>query len=447
MFIWNGSLFDVAGDGGGGGGAGIADATTSGGISTGFDIGNVDGELGDGSEFAESGETTGTEPLVDTTEEAEPIEDLPAEVSDEFDQDIGAPQIVDGPDGEKLYQYSAQQSQALQAQARFASELQTAIPDITVNDAIAHNVAYTDLSKIVHDIRRGTPEAATRFSQMILTEGGRGPFAGNLATALVNHLRTAQSPAYDQVKGIAEQELEKELYGLAAKAKMNPDKNIREGYTQLAKLLHYHLHNGEVREVEEYTAVDPLAERAKAVEARELALQQQEQQRVEAQQKAWVGAAKTTTARGLETAVKEALAAPTLKDRYSKDPELLSMTTTHVLKQVREHLAQDREWNARFDIQWDNAHDLGTRESLIEVTNSWLARAKSILKNQLPKMISSASNDRIRQSQSRHQQLQRASSASHRVPGASGVPTKQSIVRSANGFKRPDDYAKELDQL
>ena len=110
-------------------------------------------------------------------------------------------------------------------------------------------------------------------------------------------------------------------------------------------------------------------------------------------------------------------------------------------------MAQDKEWNARFDIQWENAHTSATKESLKEVTETYLARAKSILKSQLPKMLSSASTGVVEQSKARHEQLQKASSQSHRVPGATGKPTQQSIAPSAKRFAKPDDYSRFLDTL
>ncbi|HYV62620.1 MAG TPA: hypothetical protein VE958_08090, partial [Bryobacteraceae bacterium] len=197
-----------------------------------------------------SGETPDTTDQPDTGDE--PIPEDPAQPQhaaatehppESWDSEIGEPQIVDGPSGEKLHQYTPEQSLALHSNSRFAQELRAAIPDITVQDAISHDQAYTDLSKIVHDMRRGAPDGVQRFANMILKESGGSRFAAGLTEQLVNHVRQNDPMAYDGLKGGFEKDIEKELYSLALKAKNDPRPAVRDGYRQLAEWFHYHIAN------------------------------------------------------------------------------------------------------------------------------------------------------------------------------------------------------------
>jgi len=420
---------------------------------TGFDASSVDSFLSStdeakaeaaGTETTESTETADAEPLPGELETETEADVDPEGEQPEFDGEF-KPEVVEGADGKPRHQYTELQSKSLQASARFASELQAAIPDITVDDAIAHNEAYTDLSRMAHDMRRGTPDAVARFTSTLLNEAGNGPFVANLATSLLDHLRTANAPAYEQVKSTVEGDIEKEIIGLAKQVANHPDKSIRDGYTQLAKLLYFHFHNGDALDLEKHGAVDPLAQREQQLKAREEAIAQQETQRVQQQQQAWVGAVKNDVAKTLHAEVEKAM--EPYKARYAKTPELLTWAIQNVESQARKAVNADKEWAERFNIQWADAHSELSRESAKRVTDLYMARVRGILKTQLPKMLTSASNGAVEQNKARRQQLERASAPSHRVPGATGVPAKQSIAQPPGKFRTPDDYAKHLDRL
>lgn len=394
-----------------------------------------------GLESAESAENNDAEPIPGTeTGETTELEAEQPEFEGEF-----KPEVVDGADGKPRHQYTELQSKSLQASARFAGELQAAIPDITVDDAIAHNEAYTDLSRMAHDMRRGTPDAVARFTTTLLDEAGNGPFVANLATSLLDHLRTANQPAYEQVKSTVEGDIEKEIIGLARQVANHPDKSIRDGYTQLAKLLYFHFHNGDALDLTQHGAVDPLAQREQQLKSREEAIAKQESDRVVGQQKAWVGAVKNEVGKTLRSEIEKAI--EPYKSRYSKTPELLNWALQHVEKATRAAVNADKEWAERFNIQWADAHSELSRESAKRVTDLYMARVRGVLKTQLPKMLTSASNGAVEQNKARRQQLERASAPSHRVPGATGVPAKQSITQPPGKFKTPADYAAHLDRL
>ena len=389
-------------------------------------------------------ETTSEETTSAETEQEQQTEEQTEPVEGDFDAEIGAPTVVDGPDGTKLYQYSQEQSTALQSNSRFAAELRAAIPDITVNDAVAHSQAFTDLSRMVNDMRRGSEQSVDRFAQMIVGQG-KGGFVPSLAKSLVNHIRTNDSAAYEQIRGPVEQELGEEFFGLARKAANHPDKNVREGYRMLAQMFHYHMTGGETREVGTAEQADPLADRLKTIEARERAIQEADQEREQAQTTAWVGAAKVELANSLSNDIDEAM--KPYADRFGKNPAMLKLVKTGIIAQVKEAIAGDKDWRTRFDMQYETAQEERSKESAQRVINFYSARVRGILKNQLPKMISSASNGAISENRERRQQLERASSSSHRVPGATGAPARQSIVQQPGKFKSPADYAAELDRM
>lgn len=420
-------------------GTAIAEAPT--GETTGFDINGVDEMLA-----GDSHEATGTE---DATEEAaQPgtegeIEPAVEATADDWAEGI-APTVIDGPNGTKLHQYAEEQSRALQGHAKFVTELQAAIPDITVDDAVAHNHSHTDLIKIAADMRRGTPEAAERFANMVLKESGKSPFVGELASRLVQTVKSTHPEAYARIQDAVETELENELYALAQKVASHPDKNIKDGYAQLAQLLYYHRHNGETKPVGQHAAVDPLAEREAKIQQREKEAADRDRTATEQRQGAWKSAAVSQTGTQLRSEIEKMIDKP-IRDRYKANPELLPMIMNHVQDQARKAIFADPEWKERFDIEYDDALREGTKDSLQRVVNRYLARGRSILKTQLPKMLSSASSDTVQQNGQRREQLRRASSASHRIPGANGKPAPQSITVPPGKFNRPEDYERYLD--
>lgn len=409
-----------------------------------FSEAGIDSFLND----APTGEDSTAEAEVQPDAEAEAQPEVEALPEIEWDGEIGEPTVVAGPNGEKLYQWNENQTRQLQQHARFATEIQTAIPDLTVDDAIVHNQAYTDLSMMFHDIRRGSPDAVQRYTDMLIREAGKSPFVGSLSASLVKHVRAADPVAYGEIKGGVEKELMDEFYRMAQQAQANPDKRIADSYKHLAQLFAYATNGGNYKTLEEYgqtAAVDPLAAREAAIQAREQAIQQQEQRAEEARTNLWKNNVGGDSGTALETEIAKQIE-PYAK-RYEKDPNLLKMIQGHVTNQVRAALKADREFATRFQIEYDQALSERSKDSAQRIVDRYIARARSILKAQLPKMLSSASSGAIADNRDRRNQLQRASSASHRVPGATGAPPKQSITPSPGAFKTPDDYAAFLDRL
>lgn len=364
----------------------------------------------------------------------------------EFGDEIGEPAIVDGPDGKKLYQWPEKAARAIQSQVKFASELQNAIPDLTVDDAIAHNEAYTDMYRLADDLRTGSADGLRRVGQMILNETGNTPAFANLTAVMFDHVKKTNPEAFARMSAVVEADLESELYQAAQDAMNHPDPNIREGYRIMAEMFSYFRNNGSFKPLAEYAKkIDPVDQRLQRAEKLERDHQQRVQAQAASQQKLWVSAANNSSGKGLKDAVEEAT--KPYAERFSKNPELKPMMVNHVIGQVREKMKADKEWAARFETQYRQALRERSQSSVQRIVDVYLARAKSILKRELPRMLSSASHAVVENSRQRHESLQRATGSSHRAPGGSGGQVKQSIAQRSKTFDTPEAYREHISAL
>ena len=434
------------------------DGGTSAPAAPGFDLGSAfDSAVGDtevpegdapaAGEAQEAEENEGTDPVEGEPEgEAEPE----AEGVDDWDDDqIGAPTIIEGADGKKLYQWPEAAAREIQQRVKFANELQTAIPDLTVDDAVVLGEAYTDLMRFSHDMRTGTPDALRRVAQTLLNEAGSNSASvATLTSTLVGHLRNQNPQAYQKISGTVEADLESELYRSAQEAQQMPDtpenKNIKEGYRVLAEMFAFHRNGGKFTPLGEFAknaATNPIDERIQRAEA----IERQHQERVANESRQATETWETATNNHTNAETRKTVEGM-LPERFKKDATLKPMVVNHVLGQVRARLKADTEFAQRFEIQYDQARTERSRQSAQRIADSYLARAKGILKRELPKMITSASNDVVDQSRQRHKSLAAASGPQHQRPGATGN-TKQSIARKPQAFKTQQEYEKHISEL
>lgn len=398
-------------------------------------------------EGAGDGSDPGDETAVAGEETTEAVVEDP--IVWEFDNgEIGEPTVVDGPNGEKLYQWAEKDARAIQGDLKFATELREAVgPDYTVNDAIAHNEAYSDLLKMGHDMRTGSPDAVTRIAQTILNEGGNAAIS-NLTGVLVNHLKAADPAAYQQLSQGVEADLVEEFYKVALQQRNNPDKNTREAYRIAAEMLDFHTKKGVYRPLDKYNEqqqtnpIDERLKRAESLEQQHAERQKQEAARVE---KTWISAVNTTSEQQLSSAIEE-LIPESLKKQFNANPILKPAILDRVAGQVRDRLKADTEWSGRFNIEYKRALASGNKQSAEQICAIYLARAKGIMKRELPKMLTSASSVAVAENKQKHAQLQKATGPSHRVPGQTGA-VKQSLMKPDSKMKSPEDYQAEVRRL
>ena len=410
---------------------------------TSTDEGDQQDDLSDEQEIPQTETETITDPL--------PVTETPAaetaQVIDDktWDSEIGAPKILAGPKGTKVHQYTEQQSLSLHQNSRFASELRSQIPDISIDSVTRDRGNSTDLIKITHAMRRGDPGSVKAFADMVISESGANPFAAGLTANLVQHLRTSNPAGFEAIKAEVAKDIRDDLYKAAQGMANDPDVDKRELYRVLAEAFHFHTNKGEVLPIDQFGKVDPAAAREADLTRREQELASQAEQQAQQRADSWTRAAVSYRNEGLNTEIEAAL--KPYETRFADAPDLFKMIKTSINKEVREKIAADEDFKARFNIEYEEAASKQTAESAKAAVNSYIARAKTFLNRELPRMLSSASNGAVQQNKQRHQQLTKASSSSHRVPGATGAPAKQSIAKPIETFRSPQEWAAEIDRL
>jgi hypothetical protein len=355
--------------------------------------------------LADATETPDPSAPASTTEETEQPVAAKDDASEgqEWDPEVGAPDILKDSKGKEIYQWSKARGERIYHGYKAAQQYQEIAP--TVEDARTHQQAFVEKEQMMADFSSGEPDRVENFLAFLnKTSPAAMPQAMEI---LAKGLPTGNPEAY---KALRNNVISSEANSFYADAKrlLAADPNSQDGqkYLFAAQTLDF-LAGRPFRQLDQVSLPSEPDARETALAAREAEIKKYESQRSENEWKQFEGGFQKTIQEGFKTQISEVFDEP-LKALKAANPKMYDRAVTELREEVRKGMAADQNFSQLYKLKMDqlrsNRNDAAAkalRQQYLGRTRIEVAkRAGSIIKDYSTAFVAANAADHAKLKQS-----------------------------------------------